>query len=204
MFCHSANQLATCKITKFTFRQQETPDENPFLDKHPAHPNIVIGAGFSGIQLSCRLFLLQFFVPKGHGFKLGPVIGKILSELVLDLQPSYDLSPFKINRLQKQLQGHLQQLIKKLVLEFLIIQHSHIHLIIGRLLLYSRSCSSHSSATFCSHSATVDLITVRIWVFAVKMPYQIFVCASFTETQLVEAGEAAPALWSFPWQRRPW
>jgi len=25
-----------------------TPDTHPVLDKHPEHPNIVIGAGFSG------------------------------------------------------------------------------------------------------------------------------------------------------------
>ena len=34
----------------------------------------------------------------GHGFKLGPVVGKILSELALDLPPSYDLSTFRIGR----------------------------------------------------------------------------------------------------------
>lgn len=34
----------------------------------------------------------------GHGFKLAPVMGKILSELALDLPPSYDLSPFKLAR----------------------------------------------------------------------------------------------------------
>jgi len=28
--------------------QQMTPDENFFLDCHPKHHNIVIGAGFSG------------------------------------------------------------------------------------------------------------------------------------------------------------
>ena len=38
------------------------------------------------------------FLCVGHGFKLAPVIGKILSELVLDLPPSYDLKPFRIAR----------------------------------------------------------------------------------------------------------
>ena len=37
----------------------------------------------------------------GHGFKLSPVIGKILTELVLDQPSSYDLSRFKMNRFQK-------------------------------------------------------------------------------------------------------
>ena len=35
----------------------------------------------------------------GHGFKLAPVVGQILSELALDVMPpSFDLSPFKICR----------------------------------------------------------------------------------------------------------
>ena len=34
----------------------------------------------------------------GHGFKLAPVVGKILSELALGQTPSYDLSPFKIQQ----------------------------------------------------------------------------------------------------------
>jgi len=37
----------------------------------------------------------------GHGFKLAPVVGKLLSELALDLPPSYDLKPFKMDRFSK-------------------------------------------------------------------------------------------------------
>ncbi|XP_061074087.1 peroxisomal sarcosine oxidase [Conger conger] len=58
-----------------------TPDHHFVLDCHPSHRNIVIGAGFSG-----------------HGFKFGPVVGKVLCELALGRMPSYDLSPFKIQR----------------------------------------------------------------------------------------------------------
>ncbi|XP_053177286.1 peroxisomal sarcosine oxidase [Scomber japonicus] len=60
-----------------------TPDRHFVLDCHPAHRNIVIGAGFSG-----------------HGFKFGPIIGKLLCELSLGEVPSYDLSPFRIRRFQ--------------------------------------------------------------------------------------------------------
>ncbi|XP_018604033.1 peroxisomal sarcosine oxidase [Scleropages formosus] len=60
-----------------------TPDHNFILDSHPSHNNIVIGAGFSG-----------------HGFKFGPIVGKVLSELSLGQMPSYDLSPFRIQRFQ--------------------------------------------------------------------------------------------------------
>ncbi|XP_072909531.1 peroxisomal sarcosine oxidase [Hemitrygon akajei] len=58
-----------------------TPDLDFILDHHPHHRNIIIGTGFSG-----------------HGFKLAPVVGKVLSELCIGKKPSYDLSPFKINR----------------------------------------------------------------------------------------------------------
>ncbi|KAK3531692.1 hypothetical protein QTP70_025925 [Hemibagrus guttatus] len=60
-----------------------TPDKHFVLDRHPSYSNIVIGAGFSG-----------------HGFKFGPVIGKVLCELSMGLNPSYDLSPFSIQRFQ--------------------------------------------------------------------------------------------------------
>uniref|UniRef100_A0A8C5W7E6 Peroxisomal sarcosine oxidase n=1 Tax=Leptobrachium leishanense TaxID=445787 RepID=A0A8C5W7E6_9ANUR len=58
-----------------------TPDHNYILDHHPLHKNIVIGAGFSG-----------------HGFKISPVVGKILSELCTGAPLTYNLKPFQINR----------------------------------------------------------------------------------------------------------
>ncbi|XP_001376396.2 peroxisomal sarcosine oxidase isoform X1 [Monodelphis domestica] len=60
-----------------------TPDKNFILDKHPSHANIIIGAGFSG-----------------HGFKLSPVVGKILYELSTESLLSYDLTPFRMSRFQ--------------------------------------------------------------------------------------------------------
>ncbi|XP_076138230.1 peroxisomal sarcosine oxidase [Alosa pseudoharengus] len=60
-----------------------TPDNHFVLDCHPTYSNIIIGAGFSG-----------------HGFKFGPVIGKILYELSTGQVPSHNLSPFKITRFQ--------------------------------------------------------------------------------------------------------
>ena len=61
-----------------------TPDHHPFMDRHPHYPNIVIGTGFSG-----------------HGFKLAPVVGSILSGLALDEDIEYDISHFKISRFNK-------------------------------------------------------------------------------------------------------
>ncbi|XP_065897170.1 peroxisomal sarcosine oxidase-like [Dysidea avara] len=63
-----------CILTK-------TPDNDFIIDKHPKYSNIMIGVGFSG-----------------HGFKLAPVVGKILCEMTMNLPLSYDILPFAINR----------------------------------------------------------------------------------------------------------
>ncbi|XP_061136038.1 peroxisomal sarcosine oxidase isoform X1 [Syngnathus typhle] len=75
--------IESCLYTK-------TPDRHFVLDRHPAYGNIVIGAGFSG-----------------HGFKFGPVIGKLLCELILGEVPSYDLAPFQISRFQTNIKSSL-------------------------------------------------------------------------------------------------
>ncbi|ELV12108.1 peroxisomal sarcosine oxidase [Tupaia chinensis] len=67
-----------------------TPDRHFVLDRHPMYDNIVIGAGFSG-----------------HGFKLSPVVGKILCELSMKVTPSYDLTPFRISRFSGLGKAHL-------------------------------------------------------------------------------------------------
>ncbi|NXF99556.1 SOX oxidase, partial [Sakesphorus luctuosus] len=66
--------METCLYTN-------TPDEDFILDRHPKFSNIIIGAGFSG-----------------HGFKLAPVVGKLLCELSLGEEPSYSMAPFTITR----------------------------------------------------------------------------------------------------------
>lgn len=44
-----------------------SPDENFIIDRHPAHANVVVAAGFSG-----------------HGFKFCSVVGELLADLVSD------------------------------------------------------------------------------------------------------------------------
>lgn len=56
----SAREFAVCMYTM-------TPDEHFVLDFHPAHPHVLIAAGFSG-----------------HGFKFAPVIGQALADLAID------------------------------------------------------------------------------------------------------------------------
>ncbi|NXO73920.1 SOX oxidase, partial [Phainopepla nitens] len=66
--------METCLYTN-------TPDGDFILDRHPKFSNIVIGAGFSG-----------------HGFKMAPVVGKLLCELSLGEEPSHNMTRFAITR----------------------------------------------------------------------------------------------------------
>jgi len=62
-----------------------TPDSHFILDKHPTLKNCVIGAGFSG-----------------HGFKMAPVTGEILTRLLLNEEINdYDMNKFAIKRFSK-------------------------------------------------------------------------------------------------------
>lgn len=48
------------------------------------------------IQIRRTQFIAILVIYLGHGFKLSPVIGKILCKLAMGERPSYDLSPFKV------------------------------------------------------------------------------------------------------------
>lgn len=58
-----------------------TPDAIPILDRPAAVPGLFIAAGFSG-----------------HGFALGPSLGKQFAEWICDGRPSLDLTPFRLAR----------------------------------------------------------------------------------------------------------
>ena len=58
-----------------------TPDEIPILDKAPNLENFFLTAGFSG-----------------HGFCLGPIVGKQMAEWIVDGKSSMELSPFRWTR----------------------------------------------------------------------------------------------------------
>ncbi len=58
-----------------------TPDEDFIIDTHPNHSHVVIGAGFSG-----------------HGFKFSTIIGKMLSDIVLEGETPHEDTRFKISR----------------------------------------------------------------------------------------------------------
>jgi sarcosine oxidase len=58
-----------------------TPDDRFVIDTLPDHPEVVVGAGFSG-----------------HGFKFSSVIGEVLADLTIHGDSSHDISPFSIDR----------------------------------------------------------------------------------------------------------
>ena len=58
-----------------------TPDEDFIIDRHPAHPQIVIASPCSG-----------------HGFKFGVVIGRILADLATRDATEYNIERFRLNR----------------------------------------------------------------------------------------------------------
>ncbi|HEY9231702.1 MAG TPA: FAD-dependent oxidoreductase, partial [Blastocatellia bacterium] len=58
-----------------------TPDEDFIIDWHAEVENVLLATGFSG-----------------HGFKFGPVIGRISAELLLGGQSSFDITRFRLAR----------------------------------------------------------------------------------------------------------
>jgi sarcosine oxidase subunit beta len=61
-----------------------TPDDNPIIGALPGAEGYYCAIGFSG-----------------HGFQQAPTVGRILSELILDGETSFDLSPFAHDRFGK-------------------------------------------------------------------------------------------------------
>ena len=68
-------------IEAVSCRYTMTPDEHFIIDRHPAHPQIVIASPCSG-----------------HGFKFGAVIGRILADLALYGTTAHDITRFRLDR----------------------------------------------------------------------------------------------------------
>jgi sarcosine oxidase len=73
-----AGRALSMQVCMFT----NTPDEHFLIDLHPDHPQVVVGAGFSG-----------------HGFKFCSVVGEILADLVIDGGTRHDTALFDAARL---------------------------------------------------------------------------------------------------------
>jgi len=79
-FMPSIDTLAHGKTCLYTM----TPDEDFIIDLHPDYPHIAIAAGFSG-----------------HGFKFSSLVGKVLSELIMQRSTTEPIGPFAIKRFAK-------------------------------------------------------------------------------------------------------
>lgn len=66
-----------------------TPDELPILDRAPGLDNFYLAAGFSG-----------------HGFCLGPMVGRLFAEWIVDDRPSLDLDAFRYTRSMEPTTGY--------------------------------------------------------------------------------------------------
>lgn len=66
-------RAAVCMFTN-------TPDHDFVLDRCPSEASVFVAAGFSG-----------------HGFKFCSVVGRLMTELCLDRQPSWDIARFRLS-----------------------------------------------------------------------------------------------------------
>jgi sarcosine oxidase len=62
------------EVRRITCLEAYTADDHFIIDRHPAHPQILIGCGFSG-----------------RGFKFGPTTGEILADLAVDGRTRHDI-----------------------------------------------------------------------------------------------------------------
>ena len=73
-------ELAKSKIEwEYVCFYSGTADRDFILDRMP--DGLIVGAGFSG-----------------HGFKFGPLIGRLLAQMALGIQPEFDLTRFAMTR----------------------------------------------------------------------------------------------------------
>jgi glycine/D-amino acid oxidase-like deaminating enzyme len=61
-----------------------TPDLLPVIDRLDSPRGLVLATGFSG-----------------HGFGMGPIVGKLVSEIIVEDKPTLDISALRFSRFQK-------------------------------------------------------------------------------------------------------
>ena len=78
--------LADARVThSHICMYNNSPDEDFIIDWHPDFGSVLLATGFSG-----------------HGFKFGPLIGRIATELLLEGKSKHPLDRFRLSRLQDQ------------------------------------------------------------------------------------------------------
>ena len=83
-------------LPKSTAQNLEAADTTPHLQS-----GLLLQITFDNNLLKNVSYTLThtcIFCLTGHGFKLSPVVGKVIAELVMEENPSYDLSPFRLDR----------------------------------------------------------------------------------------------------------
>ncbi|HKQ49064.1 MAG TPA: N-methyl-L-tryptophan oxidase [Phycisphaerae bacterium] len=73
-------KLLDAKVCLYT----NTPDDHFIIDRHPRHENVSVAGGFSG-----------------HGFKFSGLVGRVLSDLIVDGRTASPIELFSIARLLK-------------------------------------------------------------------------------------------------------
>ncbi|HYO89788.1 MAG TPA: N-methyl-L-tryptophan oxidase [Candidatus Limnocylindrales bacterium] len=77
----AADQHLSSRMCLYTM----TPDEHFIIDRHPAHPSVIVGAACSG-----------------HAFKFSTLLGSILVDLAVDGQTAHDISLFRAGRFDNE------------------------------------------------------------------------------------------------------
>ncbi|MCF8068032.1 MAG: FAD-binding oxidoreductase [Desulfobacterales bacterium] len=71
-----------------------TPDMLPVIDALTRPRGLVLATGFSG-----------------HGFGMGPIVGKMVSEIILDAKPSLDLNALRFSRFKEGIKTRSTQVV---------------------------------------------------------------------------------------------
>jgi len=71
-----------------------TPDMLPVIDAPDTPKGLVLATGFSG-----------------HGFGMGPIVGRLVSEIILDAQPSLDISALRLSRFREGIRPKFVQVV---------------------------------------------------------------------------------------------
>jgi glycine/D-amino acid oxidase-like deaminating enzyme len=88
---HRVPSFADAEIVGSWFGPYDiTPDWNPVLGAAPGVDGLYLACGFSG-----------------HGFKLAPMVGRVLAQIALGRKPDVDIAPYRLSRFAegKQLAG---------------------------------------------------------------------------------------------------
>src|SRR5262249_47184359 len=74
--------FASARLVRYWFGPYDVPpDWNPIIDIAPGYDGLSLAFGFSG-----------------HGFKLAPMVGRVLAQMVLGQETAVDMRPYRFSR----------------------------------------------------------------------------------------------------------